>query len=381
MKGLILMQVPLSKPDISSLEKKYVQEVLDSGQLSFGEKLTKFEDQFRHHFHSKFAVAMNSGTSALHVAVRALGLTKGDEVITTPYSFIASGNCLIYEGVQPVFVDIDPDTLNMDTNQIENKITVNTKAILAVHIFGQPSNMDQILFLAKKYNLFVIEDACEAIGAEWKGKPVGLLGDVGVFAFYPNKQITTGEGGILVTNQEHIFKLASSMRNQGRNMNGEWLNHDILGYNYRMSDLQAAVGLAQMERLTEILQKRENAARRYIQLIKDVQLPVQIPSILPDAKVSWFVFVIILPEHVDRTNLIHYLDNKGVQTKPYFPSIHLQPVYQRLFSYQLGDYPNSERMSDRSLAIPFYSNITAEEQEYVVRSLLSGIEREGIHED
>lgn len=363
------MIIPLAKPDITALEKKYILEVLASEQLSFGEKLNSFEGAFRSSFKAKYAVAMNSGTSALHVAVKAIGLKKGDEVITTPYSFIASSNCLLYEGVKPVFIDIDPNTLNIDTSLIEKAITPNTKAILVVHIFGQPSKMDDILYLAEKYNLYIIEDACEAIGAKWKDQYVGLFGDVGVFAFYPNKQITTGEGGMLVTNNEDIYKLACSLRNQGRNIDNEWLEHQYIGYNYRMSELQAALGLAQMERLNEILEKRKLAAENYLNLIKKYQLPIQTPFHLPQSTISWFVFIIILPNEINRVILIKALEKENIQTKPYFPSIHLQPFYKQLFNFQAGTLPNSEKASSQTLAIPFYSNIRLEEQEYVISTL------------
>ncbi|MBZ5751979.1 DegT/DnrJ/EryC1/StrS family aminotransferase [Metabacillus rhizolycopersici] len=363
------MIIPLSRPDITNIEKTYVNEVLDSGQLSMGIKTDLFEKQFRDRFEARYAVAMNSGTSALHVAVKSLGLKAGDEVITTPYSFIASGNCLVYEGVKPVFVDIDPLTLNLNTSLIEGTITSKTKAILAVHIFGQPCNMDEIMKLANKYQLSVIEDSCEAIGAEWKGTPVGLIGDVGVFAFYPNKQITTGEGGILVTNHKNIFEMAKALRNQGRSLTNEWLDHEYIGYNYRMSELQAAVGLGQMERLDEILQKREQVANRYLQLIGKFNLPVLIPKIVNDCRISWFVFIIILPKGVNRNLIINHLSSQGVQSKPYFPSIHLQPSFQKKFGSQLGNFPLSEEMSERTLAIPFYTNLTLEEQTFVIQTL------------
>ncbi|WP_028609958.1 DegT/DnrJ/EryC1/StrS family aminotransferase [Paenibacillus harenae] len=371
------MKVPLSKPDITALEKKYVHQVLNSGQLSFGNMLHRFEQSFRNTFHSSHAAAMNSGTSALHVAVKALGLQAGDEVITTPYSFVASGNCLLYEGVKPVFVDIDPNTFNIDASRIEAAITPKTKAILVVHVFGIPCDMDEIQRIAKAHQLLVIEDACEAIGAEWKGRPAGTLGDIGVFAFYPNKQITTGEGGILLTDNLHYYHLACSLRNQGRDPDSEWLTHDRVGYNYRMSDLQAAVGVAQMERLPSILGKRERAAARYVRLIRKAGLPVETLTPLPDSKMSWFVFIVKLPEGTDRSLVIERLERSGVQSKPYFPSIHLFPYYRSLFGFKEGDFPISESISKRTIAIPFYSNITAKEQAYVVACLSEALKGEG----
>ncbi|MFD2670603.1 DegT/DnrJ/EryC1/StrS family aminotransferase [Marinicrinis sediminis] len=370
------MIVPLAKPDITSLEEKYVLEALRSGQLSFGDKLRGFEDSFRKLLKVPYALAMNSGTSALHVAVKALGLRPGDEVITTPYSFIASSNCLIYEGVKPIFIDIEPGTMNMDVSLLEAAVTSRTKAILAVHVFGQPCQMDEVQRVADLHHLKIIEDACEAIGAQWQGQPAGTLGDMSVFAFYPNKQITTGEGGMLITREQQGYEAASSYRNQGRNVNSEWLTHDRVGYNYRMSDLQAAVGLAQMERLDEILAKREAAALRYIQLIQAKQVPVQLIRVLPSCKMSWFVFVVVLPPSINRSRVIRQLQDNGIQSKPYFPSIHLQPAYQKRFGYQPDDFPVCEQMSEQTLAIPFYSLITSEEQEYVVEQLDTAVRRE-----
>ncbi|MBM7552588.1 DegT/DnrJ/EryC1/StrS family aminotransferase [Thalassobacillus pellis] len=363
------MKIPLSKPDITWKEKKYVEEVLDSGQLSMGEKTRRFERQFMSRFSVKYAVAMNSGTSALHVAVKTLGLKAGDEVITTPYSFIASGNCLVYEGIKPVFADIDPQTLNIDPKSVKKLITKQTKAILAVHIFGQPCNMDEIKKIADQDGLYLIEDACEAIGAEWNGTPAGVIGDVGVFAFYPNKQITTGEGGVLLTNQKDIYEMASALRNQGRSQTSEWLEHEYVGYNYRMSELQAAVGVGQMERLDEILGRREAAANRYLNLINQYQLPVTTPMVLPECKMSWFVFIVILKEGSNRQKIIKHLERKGIQAKPYFPSIHLQKSFRQLFGFKPGMYPVSEQMSERTLALPFYTSINPNDQETVIKTL------------
>jgi perosamine synthetase len=366
--------IPLSKPDLSDLEKKYVQDVLNSGLLSGGPKQKQFEDMICQYTGRKYAVAMNSGTSALHVAVKALGLKAGDEVITTPYSFIASSNCLLYEGVKPVFVDIDYQTLNIDTTLIEMKVTARTKAILPVHVFGQTCDMDAVRMIAEKYNLFVIEDACEALGADWGKDKAGAMGDVGVYAFYPNKQITTGEGGVLVTNSKQIYQYALSMRNQGRSDNNDELQHLYIGYNYRMSEMQAAIGVGQMERLTEILSKREQAAIRYLSLIKEYKLPVQTPFIHPMCNMSWFVFIVTLPVGTDRTETMLTLQKNGIQTKPYFPVIHLQKCYRDIFAYSKGDFPVSEQISLRTLAIPFHSNITLLEQQYVIRHLADALE-------
>ncbi|WP_249414133.1 DegT/DnrJ/EryC1/StrS family aminotransferase [Alteribacter keqinensis] len=372
-----MMFIPLSKPDISDLERRYVSEVLNSGQLSIGEKTIKFESLFKEKLKAGFAIAMNSGTSALHVAVKALGLKEGDEVITTPYSFIASGNCLLYERITPVFVDIDPQTLNIDPKRIESAVTSRTKAILVVHIFGQPCDMTTIMEVASNYGLKVIEDACEAIGAKWNGKPVGTIGDAGVFAFYPNKQITTGEGGMLVTESEDAALTARALRNQGRSASSGWLDHEYVGYNYRISELQAALGVGQMERLEHILQKRENVAERYSELLQRYQVEVTTPKVLPACSMSWFVYIVILPKTTDRNKIISHLLEKGIQAKPYFPSIHKQTSYVNQFGSQSGKFPVSEEMSERTLAIPFFSNMQFHEQEYVIRHLKTALDTEG----
>lgn len=369
------MFIPLSKPDLSALEKQYVLEVLDSGQLSFGPKLKQFEQKCAQIAGRAYAAAVNSGTSALHLAVKVLGLQKGDEVITTPYSFIASSNCLLYEGIKPVFVDIEPDTYNIDPLQIEKAITPKTKAILVVHVFGQPANMEAIMSIAQKHRLYVIEDACEAIGAEWNGKRAGSFGDISVFAFYPNKQITTGEGGIFLTDHKQWHEAACSYRNQGRNPNNSWLEHERVGYNYRMSDLQAAVGLAQIERIDEILTKRETVAQRYIRFIQEEAVPVTLQSISHKCKMSWFVFVVLLPSDVERQLVMNDLSNAGIQTRPYFPSIHLQSVYRHLFTFKEGDFPITEMISNRSIALPFYNELDEQKQRYVVKKLKEAIER------
>lgn len=374
--GRINVKIPLSKPDITNLEKAYVLDVLNSGILSLGDKGREFERKFIDFLNVSYAVGMNSGTSALHVAVKALGLKKGDEVITSPYSFVASSNCLLYEGVKPVFVDVHPDTTVMDERLIESAITDKTKAILVVHIFGHPCNMDEIVKIAQKHNLKIIEDACEALGATWNGRFTGTFGDVSIFAFYPNKQITTGEGGMLVTNDEQIYKIAASLRNQGRSISNEWLSHERLGYNYRLSDIHAAIGIAQMERLTGILKKREKIAEQYHKLIDENQVPVTYLKSHHDATISWFVYPVLLPEHCNRDIVMEELLRKGIQSKPYFPTIHLQPFYMDLFQTNVGDFPVSEMLAKRSLALPFFNNISEMEQKYVITTLLEILMRD-----
>ena len=357
--------IPLSRPDITEKEKQAVLAVLDSDFLSLGPKLREFEEKMAAYAGTKYAIACNSGTSGLHMIVAALGIKDGDEVITTPFSFISSSNCILFERAKPVFVDIDEKTYNIDTAQIEAKITKRTKAILPVHIFGQPANMQDIRQIALKHSLFIIEDACEAIGAEWNGKKVGTISDAGVFAFYPNKQITTGEGGIVVTNNENLAKLCYSLRNQGRGIDTQWLNHVRLGYNYRMSDLSAAIGIAQLERINEIIAARQRVADSYMEKFKDVK-GVILPKIDERVKMSWFVFVIRFESWIDRNLVMQTLLDREVGCRPYFTVIHLQPFYREMFGYKEGDFPVAEIVANGTLAIPFFNNITEEQIDIVV---------------
>ena len=357
--------IPLSRPDITERDKQAVIAVLDSNYLSLGPKLKEFEQKMAAYAGTKYAVACNSGTSGLHMIVAALGIKDGDEVITTPFSFISSSNCMLFERAKPVFVDIDEKTYNIDTAQIEAKITERTKAILPVHIFGQPVNMHNIRRIALKHGLYIIEDACEAIGAEWNGEKTGTMSDAGVFAFYPNKQMTTGEGGIVVTNNENLAKLCYSLRNQGRGIDTQWLYHIRLGYNYRMSDISAALGIAQLERIDEIIATRQRVADFYMEKLKDIE-GVILPTIDKSVKMSWFVFVIRFEPWIDRNLAMELLLERGIGCRPYFTAIHLQPFYREMFGYKEGDFPATEHVASGTLAIPFFNNITEEQVEIVV---------------
>ncbi|MFA6808997.1 MAG: DegT/DnrJ/EryC1/StrS family aminotransferase [Eubacteriales bacterium] len=357
--------IPLSSPDITEKEKKIVMEVLDSNILCLGPKLKEFEKKIAAFAGTKHAIACNSGTSGLHMIIIALGIKDGDEVITTPFSFISSSNCMLFERAKPVFVDIDEKTYNMDVSQIEAKITPKTKAILPVHVFGQPVNMDEVRRIAKKYNLFVIEDACEAIGAKWNGEFAGSISDAGVFAFYPNKQMTTGEGGVVVTNNDRIAELCYSIRNQGRGISKQWLNHVRLGYNYRMSDISAALGIAQLERIEEMLKKRQRVAEMYTQKFKNVK-GVILQKIDKKALMSWFVFVIRFEEGIDRNKVMEILLERGIGCRPYFTGIHTQPFYVKEFGYKVGDFPVTDRVSQKTLALPFFNELTEEQVDTVV---------------
>lgn len=369
------MIVTLSSPDIGSRERELINEVLDSNILSIGPKVELFERMVAEYIGVQEAVAVNSGTSGLHLAVRALGIGEGDEVITSPFSFIASSNCILFERAKPVFVDIDPLTLNLDPSGIEAKITSKTKAILPVHVFGRPADMDMIMEIAGKYRLAVIEDACEAIGAQYHGKMVGSTSDAAVFAFYPNKQITTGEGGVIATNSSKLAGLYRSMRNQGRSDDSIWLNHCRLGYNYRLSEINAALGVAQMERIDEILARREAVACAYHARLSGLK-GVTIPNIEAENKKSWFVYIILLDPGIDRNHVMKYLHENGVDCRPYFQPIHLQPFYRENLGYCEGDYPNTENAASSTLAIPFFNNLTEQQMDYVAEVLAQAISRD-----
>ena len=367
------MNVQLAKPDITQREIDAVMEVMKSGILSIGPKIKEFEKRIAESTGVKYAVAVNSGTSALHIIVKALGIGEGDEVITTSFSFVASTNCFMMEGAKPVFVDIDPRTLNMNIDGIEEKITKKTKAILAVDVFGQPMDMKKLREIADKYNLYLIEDSCEAIGSVYDGDKAGSLADAAVFAFYPNKQITTGEGGIIVTNNEEIALMSKSLRSQGREITGFWLHHERLGYNYRMSELQAAVGCIQVDRLEEIVEKRQVVADMYNKELSAIQ-GITIPYI--DTKVtimSWFVYVIQVEEKIDRDRMMLHLKDNGVECKPYFTPIHVQPYMVEEFGYEEEDYPVSADIGRRSIALPFHNDITMDEVKYVAKVIKEGV--------
>ena len=351
--------IPLAQPDIGEEEIRLVNEVLRSGWLSMGPKVGEFEEKFANYIGTKHAIAVNSGTSGLHLCMNAIGIKKGDEVITSPFSFIASSNCIMFEGGKPVFVDINPDTLNLDVERIEDAITKNTKAILPVHVFGQPCEMDAILDIAEDHNLAVVEDACEAIGAEYNGQKAGTFGDASVFAFYPNKQMTTGEGAIIVTDDDNIAKLCRSLRNQGRSEDEEWLNHVRLGYNYRLDEMSCALGIGQLNRIDELLDKRAKVAEEYTRQLSGVD-GIITQYLDPEVKMSWFVYVVQVSEYINRNNVIKYLKEHGVSCRPYFTPIHLQPFYREMFGYKEGDFPICEKVCDSTIALPFYGNMNEE---------------------
>jgi perosamine synthetase len=393
------MNVPLSRPDITELEVEYVSRVLRSGQLSLGPRVTEFEEKFAAFVGVRYAVAVNSGTSALHLAVRAMGIGRQDEVLTTAFSFVASSNCLLFEGALPAFVDIDPVTFNLDPGELHRFIRdccvqdprtgeltdVRTgrrvRGILPVHVFGVPCDMAPILELAREHGLCVIEDACEALGADSMGHSVGTLGDVGVFAFYPNKQMTTGEGGMIVTNSERTAMLCRSMRNQGRAPEAEWLRHDRLGYNYRLSDIHSALGLAQLERIGELLRGRARVAALYERALSGHPM-IRLPLDTPDCKRSWFVYPIQLPASPERPaslirdRVLTQLRSRGIGCQSYFPAIHLQRYLQTDVFDETPYLPRTEAASDTCLVLPMFSTATEEQVSYVCETLLQILEQQ-----
>lgn len=367
---------PVAKPYITTEDKKGVLAVLDSGYLSLGSKVTEFENKFAEKLGAKYACAVSSGTAGLHLVMLAAGLGQGDEVITTPFTFVASANSVLYVGAKPVFVDIDPLTYNMDPLKIEKKINKKTKAILVVHIFGQPCEMTPIIRLAKKYKLRIIEDACESIGATYKGRLAGTFGQAGVFAFYPNKQMTTGEGGMIVTNNERIYETCNSLRNQGRAKNDQWLNHKYLGYNYRLDEMSAALGISQLKKLDFMISERRKIAGWYNEILKPYSDIIQAPITAVKNTHTWFVYVIKLKnKKINRNLLIKKLKEIGISAKPYLPSIHLFDFYKKQFGFKTGDFPISEGVSDSSLALPIYLGLTARDCKYIVTKLLNEINK------
>lgn len=367
-----MYKVPLSKPDITERERSAVLEVLKTSSLSLGKKYVEFEKIIARFAGVKYAIAVSSGTGGLHLIIRALGIGEGDEVITTPFSFISSSNCILFEKANPVFVDIDEKTFNIDVKKIEEKITNKTKAILAVDVFSQPADWVELKKIAKKHKIFLIEDSAEALGSEYRGKKCGSFGDAAVFAFYPNKQITTGEGGVILTNNKKIAELCRSMVNQGRRIkDGKWLEHIMLGYNYRLDEMSCALGIAQMKRIKEILGKRKRVADLYNKKLKLIE-DLEIPYIKDGNELSWFVYVVKLAEKLSnkkRDNIIKEMVKRGIQCSNYFQTIHLQPFYKNDFGYKNGDFPIAENTSERTLALPFYNNLSEKEIDFVVKNL------------
>lgn len=365
-------EIPLAKPAIGEREEQLVLEVLRSGRLSLGPMLERFEQAFARRVQTPFASAVSSGTAGLHLALRAVGVGDGDEVITSPFSFVASANVALYERARPVFADIDPVTLNLDPGGAAAAVTERTAAVLPVHIFGHPADIPAF----ERLGLPIVEDACEALGAvDAEGVPVGGRGHPAVFGFYPNKQLTTGEGGIVTVADLGFKERVDSERNQGRARDLGWLDHDRLGFNYRLSDVACALGLAQLEHLEEMLAGRERVASWYRDALAGIE-GLDLPCTEAGAvRRGWFVFVVQLPGEADRGAVMHELARRGVPSKPYFPAVHLMSFYRERFGHREGEFPVCEDVAARSLALPFFSQMSESQVEVVATALTKVLQR------
>jgi perosamine synthetase len=365
--------VPLSGPYLDEREEELVLEVMRSGRLSLGPTIDRFEDALAEFVGAPYAAAVSSGTAGLHLLCITAGIERGDEVITSPYSFAASANCFIYEGGVPVFADIDPRTLNMTPDAVRAAITPKTKAIVAVDIYGYPCELDELRAIADEHSLAFIQDSCEALGARYKGERLGSHGTSCVFAFYANKQMTTGEGGIVTTHSEEEWRALRSLRNQGRGDSGGWLEHVRLGFNYRLSDIAAALGIGQVEKLDEILRLRREVAERYNELldgIDGVELPLADDA---DHERSWFVYVVGLPDNATREHVIAQFEREAIGYNRYLPSIHLQPYMRETYGFGEGMCPVAEDLSSRTLALPFFTGLERDAQERVAEVLAAAL--------
>jgi len=368
-------EVPLSSPDITDHERQAVLAVLQTNRLSIGPRTVAFEQAVAARAGRQYGIAVNSGTSGLHLCVRAMGIGPGDEVVTTPFSFVATTNCLLFEGARPVFVDIDPDSYNMDPAAVEAAVTPRTKAILPVEVFGNMAHFDEYERIAERHGLMLLEDCCEALGGRLGDRPAGSFGQCGVFAYYPNKQITTGEGGMIVTDSAEVRDLCASMRNQGRDTT-EWLSHARLGYNYRLSDIASALGVSQMDRLDDILRKRRDVAARYHQALGGLDA-VHLPPMSEPEQASWFVYVIRLADDFSqeqRDAVIARLKDDSVGCAPYFVPIHLQPYVVDTLGTRPGQFPRTEHVAARTLALPFFAGLTEAQAARVAEALAGAID-------
>jgi len=365
--------IPLARPDVGELELELVTQVLRSDVLALGPFAPRFEAAIAAIAGRREGIACSSGTAGLHMGVRALGIGEDDEVITTPFSFVASANCLLYERAVPRFVDIEEDSLGLDPDLIEQAATDRTRAVLPVHVFGRPCRIEAIDAVARRRGWRVIEDACEGLGSSVGGRPLGSFGDVAVFAFYPNKQITTGEGGMLVTDDPDLADTMRSLRNQGRDTDGTWLRHVRLGYNYRLDEMSAALGVAQVDRLAELRAGRARVAAAYESALGGEDW-LRLPEAGPGEAVDWFVYVVRLAEGIDRDHVMARLGEQGIPARPYFSPLHLQPYFRSAFGFAPGDFPVTERVAASTLALPFSSRHTDDEVDRVAAALRASIE-------
>jgi len=365
-------QVSMSSPEITDQDIQAVVNVIRSGRLALGPQTRAFEAAMAEFLGVKHAVAVNSGTSGLHLVVRSIGLGPGDEVLVPSFTFAASVNAILFEGAMPVFVDIEAETYNLDPADLARKVTARTKAIMAVDVFGHPADWDRIMAVAQHHNLRIIDDSCEALGAEYKGRKLGTFGDAATFAFYPNKQITTGEGGMIVTDDDEIAALCQSLRNQGRDEMGAWLEHVRLGYNYRMTEMSAAMGVTQLPRLASFMAKRAHVAAMYTERLAGLDA-VRAPVVKDTVTMSWFVYVITLAEGLQRNGVIARLAEQGIPARGYFAPIHTQPYIKQRFGDLSETLPVTENIAQRTIALPFHNNLTEAEIDTVVAALKEAI--------
>jgi perosamine synthetase len=380
------MHVPFYEPDITEEDIQAVTDALDSGVLTLGPRLEQFEQQIAAMANRRHAIGVSSGTAGLHLALLASNIKAGDEVITTPFSFVASANCILYVGAKPVFVDIDPQTLNLDVDKVAAAITSKTKGIVAVETFGHPGGMTDLEQLSQQHELTLVEDGCEGFGGTWTPqhtgsgvlpeRPIGSFGRASVFSFYPNKQITSGEGGLILTDDQNLAKLCRSMRNQGRDEDSPF-SHSLLGYNFRLSELHAALGLSQLARLEEILKARRAIAHEYMQRLMASKFLI-VPTLADETHMSWFTFVVRLNdlfEPGDRDVVLGELKSQGIASVPYFPPIHLQPYMRERFGFAEGLCPIAEHISARTMALPFFTQMTARQVRHVCDALNEILEK------
>jgi perosamine synthetase len=366
-------RVPLSRPYLDERDEELVLDVLRSGRLSLGPAIDRFEELLAERVGAPYAAAVSSGTAGLHMLCHLAGVEPGDEVITSPVSFVATANCFLIEGGVPVFADVDPQTLNLDPAAVEAAITERTKGIVVVDMFGYPCELDELRAIAERHGLWLIDDSCEALGAEYKGRPIGSHGPSGAFGFYPNKQLTTGEGGMVTTHSEEEWELLKSVRNHGRSYDSRWFHHVRLGFNYRITDLQAALGIAQLEKLDRMLELRADAAVRYMELLSGVD-GVEPPN--PDDAEhtrSWFVYVVKLAQGIDREAVMESLSARGIEAGLYVPAVHLQPYLRERYGFAEGMCPVAEDACSRTLALPFFPQLEAADQELVVDALRDAV--------
>lgn len=360
-------RIPLAKPIITARERELVDQVLASGQLSLGPMLARFEQEWARRIGVKHAIACSSGTAGLHMCLHAAGVGPGDEVITSSFSFVASANAVLFTGADVVFAEVDPDTFNMDPAAVEAAITPRTKALVIVDIFGYPAEIPALIDIARRHNLAIVEDACQSIDGDYDGRKLGTWGHPAVYGFYANKQLTTAEGGIILTDDDELAGLLKSLSNQGRSDDGAWLVHSRLGFNYRLSDVHAAIGVGQLEHLDEMLAGRARAAAWYQDRVRDI--PGVSPMYEGPQRRSWFVYAPRLAPGIDRDAVITALDALGVSAKPYLPCIHLQPFYQDAFGYRPGTLPVTEAISSSTIALPFFPDMTEQQVDQVCAAL------------